>query len=321
MLPAILGLFLFVAYPSQQEPPLPAIEDFKEAVWQVMNTLMLVGDSVQNQATPLDNGKLAQYAYVEKETTTKLDSRGQPICQRCTETNVYQITRGPEEWQYYRKLISTNGVSVSEAKLAKQDAEQKQREQKHRDEIDRAVKEAQKAAEKRKSSNPKPAPSLTPEQQKQQQLDSVFNYFRSIYDIQVVRREVIDGHSTLLLSLTPRANTKTKDDLLKMLQHVAVRGWVREQDHQLVRLEADVIDAISFGLGLLAKIQKGSTLHFERRPINDELWAPVKMEATMNARILLLKGIRERQVSEFSNFRKYTVETTVKVIEQEPVQE
>lgn len=313
MIPAILGLLLFMAHP--QQPPLPAAEDFKGAVWQIMNTLMLVGDSVQDKSTPLDNGELGQYAYIEKETRTKLDSRGQP---KGSETNVYEVTRGPEDWQYYRKLISTNGVPVSEANLAKQDAEQKQREQKQRDEIARNAREAQKAAERQ--SNPKPDPILTPEQREKQRIDSLFSYFGSVYDIQVVGREVIDEHSTFLLSLTPKANTKTKDDFLKMLQHVTVRGWVREHDHKLVRMEADVIDSISFGLGLLAKIQKGSRLQLERRPINNEVWAPIRVEATMSARILLLKGISERQVSEYSDFRKYTVETTVRMIEQEPAQ-
>ena len=311
MITAIFGLLLVIAHPLLQVPPLPAAEDLKGAVWQIMNTLMLVGDSVQNGATPLDNGELAQYAYIETETRTKLDSKGRA---KGTATHVYEITRGPESWQYYRKLVSTNGAPVSDAELAKQDNEQRQREHKHRDEMARQVKEAQKTAEKQQNSSPNPGPTLTPEQREKQRIDSLFSYFGSIYNIQVVQRDVIDGHSTLLLALTPRTNTKTKDDFLKMLQNVAVRGWVQESGHKVVKIEADVIDAISFGLGLLAKIHKGSRLQLERRPINDEIWAPIRMEATMNARILLLKGLSERQVSEYSDFRKYTVESTVKTI-------
>jgi hypothetical protein len=313
---ALLGVLLLIVGEPQQ-PPLSPIEDFKPAVRQIMDTLSVAGESIQSKTTPIDNGELRQYAYIEKETRTKLDSKGQP---KGTETNLYEVTRGPEEWQFYRKLISANGVPLPAVELAKQDIEQKRREQKQRDEVNHAIEEARKSAAKQ-SGNPKPTPTLTPEQQEKRRNDNSFSYYGSIYDIRIARREVIDGHTTVLVTFNPKANAKPKDGFLKMLQHLSVRGWVREHDQNLVRLEVDVVDTISFGLGLLAKFQEGSSLRFERRPVNDEIWAPVKIEATMKARVLLLKGINERQVSEYSDFKKYTVETQMKVIDGEVPQE
>lgn len=307
---APLALLLLLPQPTQQPgPPLPSIETHKADVWRIANALLVAGDNVQKKDAPFDDGELQQYTYTEKETRVKLNSKGQP---KETETTLYQVTRGPEAWQFYRKRLSTNGVPVSASELAKQDREQKKREEKQRDEIDRAIREEQKSAAKSKSG---PAPTLTREEGDKLRDDTLFEYFSSIYDIRIAGREVIDGHATVLITFQPKANAKTRDDLLKMLKHIAIRGWVREQSHELVRMEADVIDTISFGFGLLARFQKGSVLRLERRPINNEIWAPVKVEATINARVLVLKGISERQTSEFSDFKKYTVETVLRVVE------
>jgi hypothetical protein len=307
----LFTIALLASLQATPETPLPGIEGFKQDVPRIVNMLGAVADSLQAQTSPMDNGELVQYTYTEKEVQTKLDSKRQP---KGTETNLYQVTRGPEWWQFYRKLISRNGVTLSEKELSKQDAEHRKWEEKQRREHARLIRESQKQAEKDKA-NPKPAVSpLTPEQR----IEGSFRYFESVFDIRVTRRETIDGHPAVLITMQPRPNAKTKDSFLKMLSHAVLRGWVTEREHQLIRVEADVVETISFGLGFLAKFQKGSRLFLDRRPVHEGVWAPVKLDATMNARILLLKGIHERQQSEYSDFKKFSVETSLKVVEGNP---
>jgi hypothetical protein len=85
-----------------------------------------------------------------------------------------------------------------------------------------------------------------------------------------------------------------------------------------VRLEAEVIDAINIGAGLLAKLQKGSTVSFELQKINNEIWLPVKGELLLNGRMLLVKGLNMRIVVEFSEHKKFNVDTILDF--KEPVQ-
>jgi hypothetical protein len=65
--------------------------------------------------------------------------------------------------------------------------------------------------------------------------------FLEIYDVQVVRREVLDGNSTVLLNFKPKPNAKPKDRTMNMLHHAAVRAWVTEQEHQVVKSEFEVM--------------------------------------------------------------------------------
>ena len=88
---------------------------------------------------------------------------------------------------------------------------------------------------------------------------------------------------------------------------------MNESDHQLVRIDAHVIDTISLGFGLLAKLQKGAMVHAERRKVNDEVWLPDKTEVSLSARVLLLKGFHLREILEYSEYKKFNVETVIKV--------
>jgi hypothetical protein len=63
-------------------------------------------------------------------------------------------------------------------------------------------------------------------------------------------------------------------------------------------------------MGLLAKIDKGTTASYERRKVNNEVWLPGKVTWTAGARVLLLKRLRLRGISEFSGYRKFTVESS-----------
>jgi len=91
----------------------------------------------------------------------------------------------------------------------------------------------------------------------------------------------------------------------------AIDAWIAEQEHQVVKLDVLVTETLSFGFGVLAKFNKGSSLSVERRIVNGDAWAPVKAEGLLSARILLVKGLNKRIVSEYSDFKKYTVNATV----------
>ena len=62
-----------------------------------------------------------------------------------------------------------------------------------------------------------------------------------------------------------------------------------------------------FGLGLLARIHKGTVATFERRKVNNDVWLPAKVTWTASGRVLLVRRLRLRGISEFSDYKKFTV--------------
>ena len=67
---------------------------------------------------------------------------------------------------------------------------------------------------------------------------------------------------------------------------------------------------IGIGMGLLARIHKGTTATYQRRKVNDETWLPAQVTWTAGARVLLVRRLRIRGISDFSGYRKFTVDTS-----------
>src|SRR6185295_15689490 len=131
-----------------------------------------------------------------------------------------------------------------------------------------------------------------------------------INDIQILRRESIKDYPTILATLTPKAGVKPQTDGGKIMRHFKARAWISESDYELVRVEIEALDDLSFGLGLLARIHKGTTATYQRRKVNNEIWLPAQVTWTASARVLLLRRLRLRGVAEFSGYRKFTVDTS-----------
>jgi hypothetical protein len=273
MLPIFL-LFLTL-WSQEQDKPLPDQSTFMEAFRKTLHT---------------PDKLLSQYTYTEKETENKLDSSGKI---GSSETNVYQVINGAEDWQSYRRHISKNGKPLSDKELEEQDRKERER-------VDKETRKRAGWSEARRQQEKAKA-----EKEERESTDDIF----ATFDYQLVRREMLNGVSTILVNFTPKKNYKPKTGDAKELQHVQGRFWIAENDHQLVKLEAEVMDAISIGFGLLAKVQKGSTLTFELQKINDEIWLPVRGELSLNGRLLLLKRLNVDVVVEFSDHKKFNVDT------------
>jgi hypothetical protein len=281
MLSACLVAILFLV----QDPPkpLPEAGPFLAELRKTLHT---------------DTMLLSQYTYTEKRTLTFLDSDQKP---KKTEVNVFEVfPRSPDRIGYQRQIVK-NGKTLTGEELEKSDRAL----QKKIDSARRRLNDSSPAErEKRRAERL---------QKEEQVLDDVFGG----YDAKLIGREMLLGRPVILVKFTPRPGYKPKTKEGKTMQHVAGTAWVSEDDHQVARVEMEVIDPISIGLGILAKLQKGASIKAERQKFNEEIWLPMKTDITLNAR-LLFKGFNIRQTVEYSDHKKYSVDTILKFPDQEP---
>jgi hypothetical protein len=62
-------------------------------------------------------------------------------------------------------------------------------------------------------------------------------------------------------------------------------------------------------LGTLARLHKGARLSFLRRKVNGEVWLPAIVSYDGSIRVGLVATLRRSGTSEFSDYRKYSVDT------------
>jgi len=129
-----------------------------------------------------------------------------------------------------------------------------------------------------------------------------------IMDAHNPRREMYRGRPTILFDFSGRRDAKTHGVAEDASKKIAGTLWVDERDRQVAHMEAHFTDNFHVGGGLVANVQKGSSFYFDQAPVNGEIWFPTGAEGHVEARVLLVKGIREHFVERDSDYQRFTVE-------------
>ena len=123
------------------------------------------------------------------------------------------------------------------------------------------------------------------------------------------RRERFRGQDVLVFDFEPNPEYKAHKLVEKLVQKLAGVVWVDEKAHDVARLEAYFVGDMKIGGGLLANLQKGTSLVFEQAFVNNEVWLPTYAEAHVGVRVLLVKGFKVNAVTRYSDYKKFNVET------------
>jgi hypothetical protein len=276
----VVLLLLHTATSAAQEKPLPALAPFLEEARERLQT---------------DRTLQSGYTYVETRRELKLDKQGRATGVSVKVFETYPGFPGEPRWE---RLITEDGTPVPAEKLADGD----RRRQKQAESYARRLQEHPEREQARQ---------LRLQKEAQQQASEVVADIFRVYEIRMLRREMVGDHQAIAISLSPRRDAKPRTREGRDMAHFRATAWVSESDFELVRLEVVAIRTVKMGLGvgLFARLHKGASLTFERRKINGEVWLPATAVYEGSARLGLVKIIRQRGESEFSNYRKFTVDT------------
>jgi len=235
----------------------------------------------------------SRYTYTEQMILRQLDSKGRV---KETDTRVYEVYPSLNERLTYRRLISKNGEPLSPGDIKKQDNAY---DKKRRDWEQKLARENADRKQRREAE----------ESEAGRREDEALEEALRFYDIKMIGREPWEGIPVIALTFDPRPGSKPKTEYGKILAKVKGKAWFGEEDHELVRIDAELVDTLSFGLGVVARLNKGTRLYFERRRVNREVWLPAVAQFQGTGRILLLKGFRVDMETIYSDYRKFSVET------------
>jgi hypothetical protein len=101
------------------------------------------------------------------------------------------------------------------------------------------------------------------------------------------RREVVGGRRMIVVRFEPRTDADPKTREGKLAKAFNGRIWVDEEAREVSRVEATAVDNLSYGFGLLARLNKGSVVTLTRERIDDRIWLPTSIKFKGNGRALL----------------------------------
>lgn len=246
-----------------------------------INALLQEIDKNQEQI----DERVGDYTFLEKSTERQINGKGEVTKET---VKVYEVYPVPGE-RFVRKLISENGVQLKDERAARE-------EKRVGEELEKAERERQKAAEKRERDKAK--------NKKEDNEPGIADFLRSA-ELVSPRRERLRERETIVFDFRPRAGYKPRNDIESIIQKLTGIIWIDPVDKQVMRLEARLTDSYKIGGGLLASVRPGTAFVFEQRRMEDGVWLPVFSQVNLSAKILLFKGMEFNITQEFSNYKRF----------------
>ncbi|HTZ32679.1 MAG TPA: hypothetical protein VMH31_09490 [Methylomirabilota bacterium] len=230
------------------------------------------------------------YAGTQKEEETEYDKNG-----KVTKKEIHEYTFFYLNGDEISTLVKKDGRPLSEEEQNKENEKTKKR-------IEEAQKEEKKKEEKEAKAKEQGKEPKDPE-------EPGIEMFLRVSQFVNPRRERFRGQDTLVFDFEPNPEYKPKNLPERVVRELAGVIWIDEKAKDVVRLEAYFVGDVHLAGGLLANVQKGTGFVFEQAYINDEVWLPTYMEAHIGARVLLVKGFRVSVIQQYSDYKRFNVET------------
>ncbi len=228
--------------------------------------------------------RFKDYTFQELTEERSLDGNG-TVKSRKSETFDVTILYG----RPFRRLIAKDGRALTSSEEKKEQAK-----------LDKAVEEGQRENSKARRDWEK-------------QRDERRKFLLEVpdaFDFRLLEEESVAGHPAYKIQATPKPAFKPKASDAKLLQKVRATLWIDKAQLQWVKVEAETIDTLSFGL-FLARLAPGSRLYFEQTRINDGIWLPLRIELKGDARIALVRRLRGELEISYRNYRKFSTDSKI----------
>jgi hypothetical protein len=118
------------------------------------------------------------------------------------------------------------------------------------------------------------------------------------------RRETVNGRDAILITFTPKGDGDPQTREGRLAKAFRGTAWVDEIAHEVIRVEAKAVDTISFGFGIIARLNEGTTVTLVREPIHDGLWLPTSIRFAGEGRAMLFRKLNVDQRIEWSEYKK-----------------
>lgn len=229
-----------------------------------------------------------QYTYLEKSVEKQFDKGGKV---KSTESRVRDVSilYGHQ----YSRLIEKNGKPLSERDQQKE----KERLEKFTAKWEHETPEERKKREDQRAKN-------------REKDEAFLKEIPDAYDLRLIGDEKVDGHDAWVIQAEPHPGYRPKTQMAKYLAKMHGKIWIDKAEYQWVKIDAETIDTISFGL-VLFRLYKGSRIEFEQARVNDEIWLPRLQHITAAGRMGIFVKASVDVATRFENYRKFQTDSKV----------
>jgi hypothetical protein len=227
------------------------------------------------------------YTYQQKEITREIDGRGRSRNEHEKKSDVIMLYGRP-----FTRLIEKDGRPLSSSEKDKQEKQLAKETERRRRATEEENSKERREYEKRRA-----------------EARRFLNEIPEAYEFKLLGEEAVSGMPAWILQAEPRPGYSPKEARARMFPKIHGRIWIDKAAYQWVKVEAQTIAPISFGL-FLARLSEGSWFRFEQRRVNDEVWLPSRIEVGIDGRVGFAKKKLGMEVT-YANYQKFQADSKI----------
>jgi hypothetical protein len=227
------------------------------------------------------------YTYI-RHREEKEYSRGK-VASTKLETYDVSILYG----QPYSRLIARDGKPLSPAEAAKE-----------QEKLDKEMaKRARESARERQSREEEERKDLEQERALRREIPDAFQ-------LRLIGEETVNGERAWVIGAEPAPGYKPKVSRAKILTKMRGTLWISQRDYRWLKVDAEVIDTVSFGLSFVC-LYPGTRLQFEQHRLGDDALLPLRANIRGLARLAWVKKLDVEMNTRWENYRRFSSDSRV----------
>lgn len=140
--------------------------------------------------------------------------------------------------------------------------------------------------------------------------DKLMQMFRAIPEAFVFK---YDGEENGQIRLTffPNPHYVAPNRELQVFRALSGKMWIDRAGSRLSRMDGTLFEDVTFGWGLLGRLNKGGTFSVLQSRVGDDHWEVVSLDVKMSGHAIVFKTINVKQYQRLSDFRRVRDDLTI----------
>ena len=140
--------------------------------------------------------------------------------------------------------------------------------------------------------------------------DKVAQMFKAIPDAFVFKYEGAEnGQIRLSFFPNPHYNAPTRE--LQVFRSMSGMIWIDRAGLRMSRLDGSLFEDVTFGWGLLGRLNKGGAFSVTQSRVGDDHWEIVSLDVKMSGHAVVFKTINVKQLQRITGFHRISDSMTI----------
>src|SRR5580765_408024 len=118
-----------------------------------------------------------------------------------------------------------------------------------------------------------------------------------------------NGQVRLSFFPNPRYNAPNRE--LQVFRSLSGKMWIDPASRRLARMDGSLFEDVTFGWGLLGRLNKGGTFSVLQNHVGDSHWEITALDVKMTGHAVIFKSINVKQLQRMTDFRRVKDDLTI----------